>query len=86
MFFALHVLFAWRANMAKSAKNGIQLAFDRALDGLAVVEAVETKDDVARVLIRGRTRSYGAFLSKRGVTRRWREVSDERGPHRAADR
>lgn len=28
----------------------------------------------------------GAFLSKRGVTRRWRDVSDERGPHRAADR
>lgn len=28
----------------------------------------------------------GAFLSKRGVTRRWRDVPDERGPHRAADR
>ncbi len=44
--------------MAKSTNNEIQLALDCALDGLAVVEAVETKDDVARVLIRGRTRNY----------------------------
>ncbi len=44
--------------MARSTNNKIQLALDRALDGLAVVEAVETKDDVARVLIRGRTRNY----------------------------
>ncbi len=44
--------------MARSTNNQIRLALDRALDGLAVVEAVETKDDVARVLICGRTRSY----------------------------
>ena len=44
--------------MARSTNNEIRLALDRALDGLAVVEAVETKDDVARVLIRGRTRNY----------------------------
>ena len=44
--------------MARSTNNKIQLALDRALDGLAVVEAVETKDEVARVLIRGRTRNY----------------------------
>jgi transcriptional regulator with XRE-family HTH domain len=44
--------------MPRSANTEIQLALDRALDGLAVVGAVETKDDVARVLIRGRTRSY----------------------------
>jgi hypothetical protein len=45
--------------MARSTNNEIQLALDRALDGLAVVEAVETtKDGLARVLIRGRTRNY----------------------------
>lgn len=44
--------------MARSTNNEIQLALDRALDGLAVVEAVETEDDVARVLIRGRTSNY----------------------------
>jgi hypothetical protein len=44
--------------MADSATNQIQLALDRALDGLAVVEAVETNGDVARVLIRGRARNY----------------------------
>lgn len=44
--------------MARLTNNEVQLAFGRALDGLAVVEAVETKDDVARVLIRGRTRNY----------------------------
>jgi hypothetical protein len=44
--------------MARSTNNKIQLALDRALDGLAVVEAVETKDDHARVLLRGGTRNY----------------------------
>jgi hypothetical protein len=44
--------------MARSANNEIRLALDRALDGLAIVEAVETKGGLARVLIRGRTRSY----------------------------
>lgn len=44
--------------MALSTRNEIQLALDRALDGLAIVEAVETEDDVARVVIRGRTHSY----------------------------
>jgi len=44
--------------MAESANNKVQRALDRALDGLAVVEAVETKEDVARVLIRGRRRNY----------------------------
>lgn len=42
--------------MARSANNRVWLALDRALDGLAVVEAVETKDGLAQVLIRGRTR------------------------------
>ena len=44
--------------MARSTNNEIQMALDRALDGLAVVEAVETEDEVARVLIRGRARNY----------------------------
>lgn len=44
--------------MPASIKTEIQRALDRALDGLAIVEAVETKDDLARVLIRGRTRVY----------------------------
>lgn len=44
--------------MAGTVKTEIQLALDRALDGLAIVEAVETKDGPARVLIRGRTRIY----------------------------
>lgn len=44
--------------MAKSIKNEIQLALDHALNGLAIVEAVETKGDAARVLIRGRTRNH----------------------------
>ena len=44
--------------MARSTNNKIQLALDCALDGLAVVEAVETKDEVARVLICGRTCNY----------------------------
>jgi transcriptional regulator with XRE-family HTH domain len=44
--------------MARATNNEIQMALDRALDGLAVVEAIETKDDVARVLIRGRMRNY----------------------------
>ncbi len=44
--------------MAKTTKTEIQLALDRALDGLAIVEAVETKDDIARVRIRGRARNY----------------------------
>src|ERR1039458_8417986 len=56
--FAQSMLFSRRANMARSTNNEIQLALDRALDGLAVVEAVETEDDVARVLIRGRTSNY----------------------------
>jgi hypothetical protein len=56
--FAQFMLFSKRANMAGSTNNEIQLALDRALDGLAVVEAVETKDEVARVLIRGRARNY----------------------------
>lgn len=47
-----------RANMSRSTKTEIQLALNRALDGLAIVEAVETKEDPARVLIRGRARSY----------------------------
>jgi hypothetical protein len=41
-----------------STKTEIQMALDRALDGLAIVEAVETKDAPARVLIRGRTRNH----------------------------
>lgn len=44
--------------MAKSTNNEIELALDRALDGLAIVEAVEADDDGARVSIRGRTRVY----------------------------
>jgi hypothetical protein len=44
--------------MVQSTNNEIQLALDRALDGLAVVETVETKDNMARVLIHGRKRNY----------------------------
>ena len=44
--------------MAKSTEDEIELALDRALDGLAVVEAVEANDDGARVSIRARTRGY----------------------------
>lgn len=44
--------------MVRSAITEIQLALDRALDGLAIAEEVETEDDTARVLIRGRTRTY----------------------------
>ncbi|MGH2879435.1 MAG: hypothetical protein ACRDK4_07520 [Solirubrobacteraceae bacterium] len=44
--------------MARSTNNEIQLALDRALDGLAVVDAVETRDEVARVVIRARARNY----------------------------
>jgi transcriptional regulator with XRE-family HTH domain len=56
--FAQFMLFSKRANMARSTNNKIQLALDRALDGLAVVETVESKDEVARVLIRSRARNY----------------------------
>ncbi len=44
--------------MRTSANNEIRTAFDRALDGLAVVDAVESDDDGARVLIRRRPRVY----------------------------
>src|SRR5581483_5950384 len=57
-FLAHGVLFPSRANMPRVTNNEIQLAFDRALEGVAVVEAVETGDDTARVRIRGRTRTY----------------------------
>lgn len=44
--------------MARLANNEIRLAFDRALDGLGVVESVESRDAQAHVLIRGRRHSY----------------------------
>src|SRR5689334_23332952 len=58
MFFDRYALFSTRADMARSAKNEIQRALDRALDGLAVVERVDTEGNSARVLLRSRTRDY----------------------------
>jgi hypothetical protein len=72
--------------MARSTNNEIQLALARALDGLAVVEAVEPKDEVARVLIRSRTRNYflRALWAGAGwpadVDRAIRHVGDEWPP------
>lgn len=82
---------------ARPPIRAVQVRDDDAEDARAVakrglpVEVADAGMDRFQIRNRGGGASAsradnGAFLSKRGVTRRWRDVSDERGPHRAADR
>jgi hypothetical protein len=85
------------SNLGCPGFRAVQVRDDDAEDARAVakrglpVEVADAGMDQFQIRNRGGGASAsradtGAFLSKRGVTRRWRDVSDERGPHRAADR